>query len=249
MDNTVVASMEGVVKRIGGRLVLRGVSLEVRSGEVHVLAGPNGAGKTTTIRVLLGLLRPDSGKVTVLGTSPWGRSWSRVSRMIGYLPEDAEVYERLTGWENLLFYAKLYAGSPDKAVDMARRGAELSGLSSEVLERRAGEYSKGMKRRLLLARALMHRPKLAVLDEPTVGLDVFSAVRIRETIESMASRGTAFLVTTHNLLEASLIADRVTFIVGGRTVFTGAPHEAVEKYGAANLEEAFIKAVGGVVEG
>ena len=117
------------------------------------------------------------------------------------------------------------------------------------MERRAGEYSKGMKRRLLLARALMHRPKLAVLDEPTAGLDVFSAVRIREAIKSMASKGTAFLVTTHNLLEASLIADRVTFIVGGRTVFTGAPREAVEKYGAANLEEAFIKAVRGVVEG
>ncbi len=249
MDNTIVAAMEGVVKRIGGKLVLRGVSLEVRSGEVHVLAGPNGAGKTTTIRVLLGLLRPDGGKVTVLGASPWENSWSRVSRMIGYLPEDAEVYERLTGWENLLFYAKLYAGSPAQAVEMARRGAELSGLPGEVLERRAGEYSKGMKRRLLLARALMHRPKLAVLDEPTAGLDVFSAVRIREAIKSMASKGTAFLVTTHNLLEASLIADRVTFIVGGRTVFTGAPREAVEKYGAANLEEAFIKAVRGVVEG
>ncbi len=249
MDNTIVAAMEGVVKRIGGRLVLRGVSLEVRSGEIHVLAGPNGAGKTTTIRVLLGLLKPDGGRVSVLGAEPGGYGWEEASRLIGYLPEDAEVYERLTGWENLLFYAWLYAGSPREAVEMAKMGAKLSGLPDEVLKRRAGEYSRGMRRRLLLARALMHGPRLAVLDEPTTGLDVFSAVRVREAIKSMAARGTAFLVTTHNLLEASLIADRVTFIVGGRTVFTGTPREAVEKYGAGNLEEAFIKAVGGLVEG
>ncbi|GAB6148331.1 ABC transporter ATP-binding protein [Stetteria hydrogenophila] len=245
MDKSIVAAMEGVEKRVGGRLVLRGVSLEVRAGEVHVLAGPNGAGKTTSIRVLLGLLKPDAGRVSLLGSPP-GSLAGEASRLIGYLPEDAEVYERLTGWENLLFYARLYAGSRREVVEIARRGAEISGLPWEVLRRRAGEYSKGMKRRLLLARALMHQPRLAVLDEPTSGLDVFSAVRVREAVKSMASRGTAFLVTTHNLLEASLVADRVTFIAGGRTVFTGTPGEALERYGASNLEEAFVRAVGQV---
>ena len=243
MDKTIVAVMEGVSKRLGGRLVLRGVSLEVRRGEVHVLAGPNGAGKTTSIRVLLGLLKRDSGRVVVLGAEPGGPGWWRAASRIGYLPEDAGVYERLTGWENLLYYARLYSDSYEGAIEMARYGAELSGLGEEALQRRAGEYSRGMRRRLLLARALMHRPDLAVLDEPTSGLDVFSALRVRETIRSMASSGTAFLVTTHNLLEAERLADRVTFIVEGRTIFTGAPRRALDAFSAESLEEAFVEAV------
>ncbi len=242
MDNTIVALMDGVSKKLGRRPVLRRVDLEVRRGEVHVLAGPNGAGKTTSIRVLLGLLGRDSGRVMVLGAEPGRPGWREAAARVGYLPEDAGVYERLTGWENLLYYARLYADGEEDAVEMARYGAELSGLG-EAIHRRAGEYSRGMRRRLLVARALMHRPDLAVLDEPTSGLDVFSSLKVRETVRAMASHGTAFLVTTHNLLEAERLADRVTFIVGGRTIFTGPPGRALNEFSSESLEEAFVEAV------
>jgi ABC-2 type transport system ATP-binding protein len=237
--------VDEVRKNIKGKEVLRGVSFSVSSGEVHVLAGPNGAGKTTTLRVILGLVKRDSGRVETLGVDPQGGEFDRVKRLIGYLPEDARPYERLTGWENLYFYALAYAnGDAGRAREIAREGGRIAGLSDEDLSRKASEYSKGMARRLLLARALMHGPRLAVLDEPTSGLDVFSAWRVRRLIKRIALAGSAVIVTTHNLLEAQEIADRVTFIVDGRTICTCTVREALEKYSSANLEEAFVRAVG-----
>lgn len=236
----------GVVKRIKGRDVLKGVTLEVKPGEVHVLAGPNGAGKTTTLRVLLGLARRDGGMLRVLGADPSSPDFGVVTQYLGYLPEDARPYGRLTGWENLLYYALAYTGGDRrKARELAEEGARLSGLSPEALQRRVSTYSKGMARRLLLARTLMHRPRLAILDEPTSGLDVFSSLEVRRVLRVMAAEGSGLLVTTHNLLEAQEVADRVTFIDGGRTLCTCRVLEALEKFGASNLEEAFVRAVGG----
>ncbi len=237
----------GVWKRLGGRPVLRGVDLEVPKGSVTVLAGPNGAGKTTLIRVILGLYRRDSGSVEVLGRDPQGDP-SLYTR-VGYLPEDAEPYERLTGYENLLFYARLYASRGGWSVEeLVERAVEVSGLDREALSRRASTYSKGMRRRLLLAASVMHMPSLAVLDEPTSGLDVFSAHRVRGIVRGLAERGLTVLLTTHNLLEAGLVADRVAFMVDGRIVFQGRVEEALAKYNAGDLEEAFVKAAGGRVD-
>ncbi|MEB3851449.1 MAG: ABC transporter ATP-binding protein [Desulfurococcales archaeon] len=245
-DGAPLLDARGVVKTIRGRPVLSGVSLEVRPGEVHVLAGPNGAGKTTTMRVILGLARRDSGVVRLLGVDPEGPEARRVAGLVGYLPEDARPYGRLTGWENLYFYALVYAGGDrDRARRLAMEGARISGLPEEALARRASTYSKGMARRLLLARAVMHRPRLAVLDEPTSGLDVFSALRVRGLIRRLAGEGAGVLLSTHNLLEAQEVADRVTFISGGRTLCTCTVGEALDRFNAGNLEEAFVAAVGG----
>lgn len=241
MDLAVI--LERVVKRIKGKVILDGVSLKVPKGSLFIIAGPNGSGKTTTIRVILGLYRPDAGRVVVLGASPHTRGWSRIVEKIGYLPEDASPYERLTGYENLLFYAKLYArGDGSKLREYFERGVELSGLDPDELKKKAGEFSRGMKRRLLLAMSLMHDPDLALLDEPTSGLDVFSSYRIREWIRGLAARGKTVIVTTHNMLEAETIADRIAFIVNGRIVFSGGIEEALRRYQAGSLEEAFIKA-------
>ena len=238
--------VDGVWKSIKGNLVLRGVTLRVPRRSVTVIAGPNGAGKTTLVRVILGIYRPDRGFVRVLGRDPLGEGWWEVSRYVGYLPEDASPYERLTGYENLLFYALIYTGGDRRrAGELVEKGAFLSGLSGRDLARRAGEYSKGMKRRLLLAAALMHNPDLAILDEPTSGLDVFSATRVRRIIRGYAERGGTVLLTTHNLLEAQYVADRVVFVSGGSVVFEGKVREALERYNAVNLEEAFVEAVGG----
>ncbi|MGC9209718.1 MAG: ABC transporter ATP-binding protein [Acidilobus sp.] len=233
----------GLVKRFGKTFALRGVDLEVTEGEVHVLAGHNGAGKTTLFRLIMGLLRRDGGVLKVLGVDPQTPQWKAVVGMLGYVPEDAQPYERLTGYEYLRFFARIYARSEDEADRMVSWAASVTGLSDRDLRRKAGEYSSGMKRRLLIARALMHRPRLVLLDEPTNGLDVFAAHEVRELIKSLSRSGTTFLIATHNMAEAQYLADRVTFMAYGKVVATGSVREVLETYGAADLEEAFVRAV------
>jgi ABC-2 type transport system ATP-binding protein len=233
---------EGVSKRIRGRVVLENVTLNVPEGRVYVLAGPNGSGKTTTIRILLGLIRRDSGRVEVLGRDPEVEG-DVVREYIGYLPEDAQPYERLTGLEHIMFYAKLYSKSSN--VDsMVSRAIEISGLSLQDLRSKAGTYSRGMKRRLLLALTLMHNPRIAVLDEPLSGLDVVSSYRVKKLIKSMAGSGATFLITTHDMRDAEEIADVVGLIVNGRIIAEGSPRELVELTGSESLEEAYVKLVG-----
>jgi len=234
---------EHVSKRIKGRQVLRGINLRVLEGGVYVLAGPNGSGKTTTIRVLLGLIKRDSGRVEVLGVDPESSEWDSVKYNIGYLPEDAQPYERLTGMEHILFYARIYSSSGNTS-EMVRRAIEISGLSHGDLNSRAGTYSRGMKRRLLLALALMHKPKLAILDEPLSGLDVISAYRVKRLIKSLAGEGITFLITTHDMRDAEELADRVGFIVDGVIAAEGSPRELLELTGSESLEEAYVKVVG-----
>ena len=233
----------GLVKRFGKNFAVRGVDLEVPEGEVHVLAGHNGAGKTTLFRLIAGLLRRDGGSLTVLGVDPESRDWGRVASMIGYVPEDAQPYERLTGREYLRFFAMIYARDDDDVERMISWAVRVTGLSDRDLDRKAGEYSNGMKRRLLIARALMHRPRLVLLDEPTNGLDVFAAHEVRELIKSLSRSGTTFLIATHNMAEAQYLADRVTFMAYGRVVASGPVKDVLDRFGASDLEEAFIRAV------
>ena len=240
MKQAIIA--EGVSKRIRGRVVLENVTLNVPEGRVYVLAGPNGSGKTTTIRILLGLIRRDSGRVEVLGRDPEVEG-DVVREYIGYLPEDAQPYERLTGLEHIMFYAKLYSKSSN--VDsMVSRAIEISGLSLQDLRSKAGTYSRGMKRRLLLALTLMHNPRIAVLDEPLSGLDVISSYRVKRFIKSMAGSGATFLITTHDMRDAEEIADVVGLIVNGRIIAEGSPRELMELTGSESLEEAYVKLVG-----
>lgn len=235
-----VVEARGVRKRIKGREVLRDFSISVERGSVHVLAGPNGAGKTTAIRIMLGLVRRDAGELLVLGGDPAEEGWEAKKGLIGYLPEEAQPYERLTGEEHVRLFASIYGRDEGEMLERAR---EISGLG-EALRARAATYSKGMKRRLMLALALMHGPELAVLDEPTGGLDVVSAFRVREIIKRMSAAGTTFLITTHDLREAQQIASRVTFISGGVTIAEGSVEEVTRAFGASSLEEAYVRAVG-----
>ena len=229
-----------LVKRLGGRVVVKGVSIAVEPGTVYALVGPNGAGKTTTLRMLVGLYRPDEGYVEVcgrrVGVDPAAR------RMLAYLPENAGVYPRLTGWEHLRFYASLYA-EPGRVEEVVEEAARISGLGRD-LDRRAGEYSRGMRRRLLLALVLALGTPVVVLDEPTSGLDVASAVEIRRVVRRVADEGRAVLFTSHNMLEVERVADVVAFMVDGRIVAEAPPQELLERYGASDLEEAFVKASG-----
>ncbi len=232
---------KGLVKVFGGRRVVDGVSLHVRPGMVYALVGPNGAGKTTTLRMLVGVYRPDDGRVFVCGRDVYRDPSARV--YMAYLPENAGIYPRLTGLEHLWFYASLYA-SPKRARKIVEEAARISGLGDD-LRRRAGEYSRGMRRRLLLALVLALGTPVVVLDEPTAGLDVHSAVAVRELIRRAAREGRAVLMTSHNMLEVERIADTVAFMSRGRIIAEGSPRELMERFEASDLEEAFVKATGG----
>ncbi len=215
------------------------ISFTVHSGELFALIGPNGAGKTTTIRMVLGIYSPDKGSVLVCGVEA-----ARARGCAAYVPEETAVYPRLTGWEHLVFFSRLYARGRRDAEKLAHRAAEYTGLGDD-LRRRVSTYSKGMRRRLLLGFALALETPLLVLDEPTSGLDVSSSVAMRRLIRSAADAGRAVLMSSHNMLEVERLADRVAFISRGRIVDEGRPSELVRKYSASDLEEAFVRAVGG----
>ncbi|RLG47652.1 MAG: multidrug ABC transporter ATP-binding protein [Thermoproteota archaeon] len=235
-------AVRDLVKRYGRVEALRGLSFSVEEGEVYGLIGPNGAGKTTTLRIIATLLRPDSGRVEVFGLDALERPLE-VRRIISYLPEEAGAYRNLTGEEYLRFMAGFYAEDEGELEEMVERGAEISGLGDRLRDK-TKTYSKGMKRRLALARALMVRPRLAILDEPTSGLDVVHAHHVRRVIREFAEEeGVTIIVSSHNMLEVQQLCDRVGLIHRGRLVEEGAPEELLGKYGASNLEDVFVEVV------
>ncbi|WP_010478568.1 ABC transporter ATP-binding protein [Thermococcus zilligii] len=235
--------VEGLEKDYGRVKALKGVTFEVKEGEIFGLIGPNGAGKSTALKILATLLRPTAGKAEVFGHDVVEEA-SEVRKIISYLPEEAGAYKNLTGIEYLRFMAGLYAKNEDKAADMLKLGVKLANLGERLYDK-VSTYSKGMTRKLLLARALMVRPKLAILDEPASGLDIINAYTIRKTIKRFAmEEGVTFLVSSHNMLEVEFLCDRVALINQGRIIESGTPAELKEKYRAENLEEVFMKAVG-----
>lgn len=230
-----------LVKSFGNILALNGCGFNVNQGEVFGLIGPNGAGKTTALRIVGTLLKPTSGSVTVFGVDIV-HSPDRVRGMISYLPEEAGAYQNLSGYEYLRFMAGFYAGSGREAEEMVDEGRSISGLEGRLKDRVKG-YSKGMKQRLLLARALMVRPKLAILDEPTAGLDVVHAYHVRQMIKDyVEEQGVTVLLSSHNMLEVEFLCDRVALIDEGVIVAEGRPDELRERYGAENMEEVFMEA-------
>ena len=238
-----LVEVENLEKDYGKVKALKGISFSIREGEIFGLIGPNGAGKSTTLKILATLLKPTGGTVRIGGYDVVKEA-DRVRTLISYLPEEAGAYKNLTGREYLEFMARLYAKDERKAREMLQLGVELSGLG-ERLDDKVSTYSKGMTRKLLIARALMVRPKLAILDEPASGLDIVNAYEIRKTIRRFArSEGTTFLISSHNMLEVEFLCDRVAMIADGRIVETGTPEELKTKYGAENLEEVFMRAIG-----
>ncbi|ABN70476.1 ABC transporter related [Staphylothermus marinus F1] len=219
---------------------VKGISFNIKPGEIFGLIGPNGAGKTTTLRIIAGLLKPTRGKVLFEGVN-LHENIDIAKKNISYLPEEAGVYSRLTGYEHLKLYAMLY--EVEDIEEMIKYGAELSGLEDKLRER-AETYSKGMKRRLLLALVLMRKPAMAILDEPTSGLDVYASVKVRQMIkEYVKETNSSVLLSSHNMLEVEYLCDRVAFIYQGKIFVEGTPKEIKDLYGADNLEEAFVKAV------
>ncbi|UCH24399.1 MAG: ABC transporter ATP-binding protein [Trueperaceae bacterium] len=223
--------MDRVTKRFDDLIALRDVSLTVAEGEVFGVLGHNGAGKTTSVRLLNGVLKPDGGRCRVLGLDP-NLQGARLRRQTGVLTETPAVDERLTARENLAIYADLY-GVPVR--ECSRRVDALL-LDFALLERaddKVSGYSKGMKQRLALARALLHQPKALFLDEPTAGLDPVAAHAVHQLIEQLSGEGRVVFLCTHNLAEAQRLCDRVAVLERGRIIALGSPDELARQVGGA----------------
>ena len=231
---------EYLVKRFGEILALDDLSFVVKEGEIYGLIGPNGAGKTTALRIVGTIIKPTSGKVKIFGVDVV-RDPSRIREMISYLPEEASAYRNLSGLEYLRFMAKFYQREGREVDEMVEEGSRISGLKERLNDKVKG-YSKGMNRRILVARVLTVKPRLAIMDEPTAGLDVVHALHVRQTIrEYVEKHRVTVLLSSHNMLEVEFLCDRVALINNGRIIGEGSPEELKDKYKAKNLEEVFVE--------
>jgi ABC-2 type transport system ATP-binding protein len=240
---SVVVEAKNVVKDFGSVRALEKLSFKIREGEIFGLIGLNGAGKTTALRITSTLLLPSSGTVTVFGYDVVDEA-SEVRKVISYLPEEAGAYKNLSGFEYLKFMASFRTKDKAQIEELVDTAAEISGLGDRLKDKVKG-YSKGMKRRLLVARALMTKPKLAILDEPNSGLDVLHSVHVRTLIKRYAKeKKVTILLSSHNMLEVEYLCDKVALVDKGKVVLEGSPDELKAKYKAVNLEEVFGEVVG-----
>ncbi|MEM4481255.1 MAG: ABC transporter ATP-binding protein [Desulfurococcaceae archaeon] len=236
---SVAVELRGIYKKYNNVVALRGISLRVSEGEIYGLVGPNGAGKTTLLRIIAGLVKPDQGNVYVHGLDPYS-DYAAVRNMIGYLPEDANTYDLLTGYEHIFLYSMLY----NLTKEGVEYGVKIAGLGERVNDL-TKNYSKGMKRRLLLALVLMRKPRVALLDEPTAGLDVHASFRVRKAIkEYVIENKASAILSSHNMLEIQDLCDKVGLVHEGRIIAEGSPWQLIKQHNARNLEEVFIKLTG-----
>lgn len=214
---------ENLGKSFDNFTAVRDLDLHVGAGELLALLGPNGAGKTTTVRMLSSILRPTTGKAAVNGYDVV-REAAHVRRSIGMLTEQPGLYLRMTGIEYLLFYGRLYGMSDDA---IRERGFALFNRfdMADAHERRLGQYSKGMRQKVGLIRAMLHKPAVLLLDEPTSAMDPHSAKLVRDTIKEMRDDQRAIILCTHNLAEAEALSDRIAIIKKGAIVAKGSPAE------------------------
>ncbi|WP_049686179.1 ABC transporter ATP-binding protein [Thermoanaerobacter kivui] len=226
--------LKNVIKKYGCVTAVAGISFQVLQGEIFGLLGPNGAGKTTIIRMLTTLLKPTSGELYVAGYSVT-RNPVEVKRRIGVVPQVNNLERELTGRENLVLHAMLHKMSRIEREKRIKELIDYVGLSSKA-DQQVQNYSGGMARRLLIARALMHRPPILFLDEPTIGLDPQTRRKIWDLIQLMNKDGMTVLLTTHYLEEADSLCHRVGIIDYGRIIALGTPSELKEKLGRYCVE-------------
>jgi len=225
-----------------GTEALRGVSLDIKAGEFFGLLGPNGAGKSTLIHCATGLARPTAGEIRVFGHDAIN-DYEQARMAVGLAAQELNLDWFLTVEETLDYHAG-YFGMPKK--HRRERAAELLDVFSlgDKKDERVRTLSGGMKRRLVLARALMHRPRLLILDEPTAGVDVELRLELWQYVQRINAEGTTILLTTHYLEEAEQLCDRIAFINGGEIVARGTSEELADEFGVTSLEDSYLELVG-----
>jgi ABC-2 type transport system ATP-binding protein len=247
MSETLIET-RNLIKRYGDKVAVNNVSFDVFGGEVFGFLGPNGAGKTTTIKMIVGLLQPTSGTVKVAGYDVKSQSMLAKASS-GYVPDTPNLYAKLSGRELLRFVGDLYNLDRQQTVrriDELLRTFDLTAAADDTVD----SYSHGMQQKASLAAALMHDPKVLVLDEPTVGLDPKSARLIKDILRQMAERGAAVMLSTHILEIAERMCDRIGIINKGQLVSVGTMDElrTLDKTGQTSLEDIFLGLTGGVEE-
>ncbi len=236
--------IDNLVKRYPtGVEALRGVSLEIEPGELFALLGPNGAGKSTLIHCTTGLAQPTGGRIQVFGHDAIGGDYSEARQAVGLAPQELNLDWFLTVEETLDYHAG-YFGMPKR--ERRERTEELLEVFSLTDKRkeRTRTLSGGMKRRAILARAMMHRPRLLILDEPTAGVDVELRLELWHYVQRINQEGTTILLTTHYIEEAEQLCDRIAFINEGEVVAEGTSGELASRFGVDNLEDAYLALVG-----
>jgi ABC-2 type transport system ATP-binding protein len=234
--------IENLLKRFEDVTAVDGVSIQIEEGELFGLLGPNGAGKTTIINILCGLIKPTKGSCKVGGYDVQ-EDIVKVKDLIGVCPQETAVYPYLKGSENVDLFGNLY--SMNKQMLEARRAMlfETMGLTAEA-NRRAEKYSGGMKRRLSLIISLIHDPRIAFLDEPTVAMDPQTRHAVWDFIKDLKKKGKTIILTTHYMEEAEELCDRVGIIDHGKLIALDSPKELILRNGAKDLEDVFIKLTG-----
>uniref|UniRef100_A0A7C6EGB4 ATP-binding cassette domain-containing protein n=1 Tax=candidate division WOR-3 bacterium TaxID=2052148 RepID=A0A7C6EGB4_UNCW3 len=231
-----------LTKCFGTFLAVDHINFAVEKGEVFGFLGPNGAGKTTTIRMLTGLSKPTTGKASILGFDI-DSEIVKAKKHIGVVPEISNLYDELSAIDNLLFMAQLYGVPRRKRREKAEELLKIFRLY-ERKDSSFRTFSRGMKRALTIAAALIHNPEVLFLDEPTVGLDVVAARSLRNLISNLHQQGITIFLTTHYLEEADLLCDRVAIVVKGRILAIDTPQVLKAKTDKKSLEEAFMKITG-----
>jgi ABC-2 type transport system ATP-binding protein len=238
-------AVEGLVKTYGSFTAVDGVSLSVEPGEIHGFLGPNGAGKTTTIRIIAGLLKPSRGRITINGHD-LAQAPEAAKASLGFIPDRPFIYEKLTAREFLRFHGGLYGMAPAEVEERASEMLELFELSrwqGELVE----SFSHGMKQRLVMCAAFLHRPRAVLVDEPMVGLDPRGARLIKDIFRLMSQRGVAILMSTHTLEVAQEMCDRISIILRGQIIARGTVDELLALAGGEDeqLTPVFLKLTGG----
>lgn len=221
---------------------VQGVHFEAHDGQITGLLGPNGAGKTTTLRMLYTLMKPDSGQVLVDGIDA-ARDPAAVRRALGVLPDARGVYKRLTARENIAYFGQLHGMSAHTIGERTRVLADALQMD-DILDRQTEGFSQGQRTKTAIARALVHDPKNVILDEPTNGLDVMTTRAMRGFLQQLRAEGRCVIFSSHIMQEVAALCDRIVIVAKGQVVASGTADELRAQTGEANLEDAFVRAIG-----
>ncbi|WP_137601776.1 ABC transporter ATP-binding protein [Paucilactobacillus nenjiangensis] len=237
MDTAI--SLTHLVKKFGNQTVLKDVNFNVESGQIVGLIGPSGSGKSTVIKIALGMEVSDGGNAEVLGKTMPNR---QLLGQIGYMAQSDALYDSLSGYENLKFFAQMKGISKANVQTEIEHVTQVVDLQDDIKKRVSG-YSGGMQRRLSLAIALLGKPELLVLDEPTVGIDPALRRKVWTELKAIREQGRSILITTHVMSEAEQV-DQVTLLLGGKVIAFDTPSQLKEQYQVSSIEDAFLKAEG-----